>query len=168
MHKNTASLILACFLFSCLLSSCTFNPNIQGRGADAFQGVWEEEPTKLQDSLIQYTLHHFRFTCDSFYTELSTKAKQNYYEDRCFNNGSWKEYAKGTYVVSNDTLYLIGTFTKANYKQKLHGCYRIGQYLPVFLIKSTSPDKIELQGLQQHLPVTLRLKEKTVCNPKPL
>lgn len=167
--SNTTSLVLASFLFFCLaLSSCTFNPNIQGRGADALQGVWEEEPSKLKDSLIQYTSHHFKITCDSFYAELSTQAKQNYYEDSCFNNGSWKEYAKGTYVVSHDTLYLLGTFTKPNYKQKLHGCYRIGQYLPVFLIKSTSSDKIELQGLQQHLPVTLKLKEKIVCNPQPL
>lgn len=169
MHQNTPSLVLAYFLFFCLaLSSCTFNPNIQGKGTDALQGVWEEEPNKLKDSLIQYTSHHFKITCDSFYAELSTRAKQNYYEDSCFNNGSWKEYAKGTYVVSHDTLYLLGTFTKSNYKQKLHGCYRIGQYLPIFLIKSTSSDKIELQGLQQHLPVTLKLKEKIVCSQKPL
>ena len=150
------------------LPSCTFNPNVQGKGSDFMQGVWEEEPLPYRDSLLQYTSHQFKFTCDSFYVVLQTKAKANYYADSCFKNGTWKEYAKGTYVVNNDTLYLFGTFTKANYKQKLHDCYRIGQYLPTFLIKNKSADKIELQSLQQHLPVTLRLKEKIICNPQPL
>jgi hypothetical protein len=169
MHNNIPSLVFAYFLFFCLaLSSCTFNPNIQGKGADNLQGVWEETPHPFRDSLLQYTSHHFKFTCDSFYVELSTRAKQNYYEDSCFNNGNWKEYAKGVYVVSHDTLYMLGTFTKSNYKQKLSGCYRIGQYLPVFLIKSSSSNNVELQGLQQHLPLTLKLKQKIVCNPKPL
>ncbi|WP_207533676.1 fumarate hydratase [Desertivirga arenae] len=169
MLKNLlGTSVVLFFIASAFLSSCTFNPNVQGRGADVLQGVWDEQPYVFRDSLIQYTSHHFKFTCDSFYVVLSTRAKHNYYEDSCFNGGSWKEYAKGTYVVSRDTLYLLGTFTKSNYKQKLHDCYRIGQYIPVFLIKNTSSDKIELQSLQQHIPVTLKLKEKIICNPQPL
>lgn len=171
MQQNTLRSLLRVipllYIFG-LLASCTFNPNFQGRGSEAFQGVWDEEPYPLRDSLIQYTSHHFKFSCDSFYAVLSTTARQNYYEDSCFNQGKWKEYAKGTYVVSHDTLYLVGTFTKANFKQKLHGCYRIGQYLPVFLIKHTSEDKIELENLQLHRPVSLKLKQKIVCNPQPL
>jgi len=159
-----------CFLFLvlCSLTACKFNPNYQGRGASFLQGVWEEEPVAYRDSLLQYTSHKVKFTCDSFYVTLETSARANYYEDSCFNKGKWKEYAKGVYVVRNDTLYMVGTFTKANYKQKLSGCYRIGQYLPVFLIKSTSPEQIELQGLQQHISVTLKLKEKINCVPQPL
>lgn len=132
------------------------------------QGVWEEEPLVYRDSLLQYTTHHFKFSCDSFYVTLNTEAKANYYPDSCFKEGKWEEYAKGVYLVSNDTLYLAGTFTRSNFRQKVSGCYRIGQYLPVFLIKDTSPEKIELQSLQQHLPLTLKLKERIVCDPKPL
>ena len=162
------------FTFCCILSvillgaSCKFNPDIQGRGATAFQGIWEEEPLVYRDSLLQYTRHQFKFTCDSFYANLTTTSRVNYYEDSCYNQGIWKEYAKGNYVVSGDTIYFNGTFTKENFKQKLSGCYRIGQYLPVFLIKSTSENTIELVDLEQHIPVTLKLKEKIICNPQPL
>ena len=167
-HRLLPGLLVLLNVLVMSFYSCTFNPNVQGRGSDFMQGVWDEEPLAYRDSLLQYTSHHFRFSCDSFYVTLKTEAKTNYYPDSCFNGGKWAEYAKGVYLVSNDTLYLAGTFTKDNYKQKLHGCYRIGQYLPVFLIKSTSPEKIELQSLQQHLPVTLKLKEKINCNPQPL
>ena len=151
-----------------LLMSCKFNPNVQGSGDIALQGIWEQEPSELQDSLLQYTRHQFKFTCDSFYATLSTTSRVNYYDDNCYNSGQWKEYAKGNYVVNKDTLYIIGTFTKDNYRQKLTGCYRIGQYLPVFLIKHTSPERIELLDLQQNIPVILRLKEKLTCHPQPL
>ncbi|MBC7912971.1 MAG: fumarate hydratase [Pyrinomonadaceae bacterium] len=168
--KHGIILRVSCLLFiiSCFFSSCKFNPNYQGRGADFLQGLWEEEKFDFQDSLLQFTHHKFRFTCDSVYVTLNTITKANYYPDSCFNNGKWTEYAKGTYVISNDTLYIIGTFTKSNFKQKLSGCYRIGQYLPTFVIKKTQADKLELQGLQQHIPLNLRLKEKIKCIPQPL
>lgn len=169
MQKS--SFLLPSFLLlvgSILFSACKFNPNYQGRGIDFIQGVWEEVPVPYKDSLFHYTLHKFRFTCDSVYVTLETHAKANYYADSCFNNGIWKEYAKGNYIVRNDTLYIISTFTKNNYKQKLSGCYRIGQYLPTFLIKRRAGDRLELQGLQQHIPLTLQLIEKIECNPKPL
>ncbi len=159
------SLLLAALLFS---ASCKFNPDVQGEGFAAIQGIWEEEPLKYRDSLLQYTRHQFKFTCDSFYATLETTSKVNYYDDSCFNNGRWKEYAKGNYAVSNDTLYFNGTFTKSNFKQKLSGCYRTGQYIPVFLIKHTSAEKIELLNLQQNISVVLKLKEKINCNPQPL
>ncbi|MGV3509333.1 MAG: fumarate hydratase [Sphingobacteriaceae bacterium] len=170
MQKIFILRVFSCFLIltSCLLISCKFNPNYQGSGTEFLQGVWEEVPVAYQDSLIQYTKHNFRFTCDSVYITLETKAKSNYYPDSCFKDGKWTEYAKGNYVVSNDTLYIISTFTKSNWKQKLSDCYRIGQYLTAFVIKSKSDDNVELRGLQQHVPVTLQLKERTKCIPKPL
>lgn len=149
-------------------SACRFNPEIQKPGHPSFQGVWEEEPLSYRDSLILHTKHTFRFSCDSFYVSIETFSKANYYADSCFRNGHWKEYAKGNYVVRNDTLYIIGTYTKENFKQKLSGCFRTGQYIPMFLIRKTSPEKIELMNLEQHLPMTLKLKEKTTCTPQPL
>ena len=157
------------FLFFCiLLSACKFKPNLQEKGTAFIQGIWEEEPVDFQDSLIQYTRQQFRFTCDSVYITLETKAKENYYPDSCFANGSWKEYAKGNYVVSHDTLYILSTFTNSKFKQKLSGCYRIGRYLPSFVIEKNTNNKLELKSLQQHTPLTLLLKERIKCVQQPL
>lgn len=158
------------FTLLCLisLSACRFNPNVQGKGADLLQGKWKEVHQTYQDSLIQYTASNFKFSCDSFYVELDTRSTANYYGDHCFNSGRWKEYAKGNYVVSNDTLYLIGTFTKSNFKQKLDGCYRIGQYLPTYLIKETGEKRIELINIQEGYPLSIELQERIICKPKPL
>lgn len=161
----------ASFLFTlgCLalvLFSCQFNPNVQGKGSSELQGVWEQDSVQYQDKLLEYTRHKFVFTCDSFYATLRTKAKVNQFPDSCFNGGNWAEYAKGTYVFRNDTLYILGTFTKSNFKQKISGCYRIGQYLPVFIVKEKSADKLVLKD--QHINITLNLKQKITCDPKPL
>lgn len=163
--KSSILLLISCVSF---LSSCQFNPNYQAKGEDFLQGVWKEVPVTYQDSLMQYTRHSFKFTCDSVYVTLETTAKANYYPDSCFNKGSWKEYAKGNYIVKNDTLFIISTFTKANYKQKLSGCYRIGQYLPTFVIKKREASQLQLQELHQHIPLTLQLTEKVICTPQPL
>jgi hypothetical protein len=153
-------------LCSLIFSSCKFNPNVQGKGAPELQGVWEQDSVQYQNQLLEYTRHKFTFTCDSFYATLITKAKVNQYPDSCFNGGNWSEYAKGTYVFRNDTLYLVGTFTKADFKQKISGCYRIGQYLPVFIVKENTPDKLIFQD--QHINILLGLKQKITCDPKPL
>ena len=92
----------------------------------------------------------------------------NYYEDSCFNKGIWKEHAKGTYVVKGDTLILTGTFTKANYKQKVTGCYRNGRYLSNFIIRSSGADRLVLESLNDHKECALVLKEKITCVPKEL
>ena len=164
MNKFFLVILVCC----CCFSACKFNPNFQGSGAGYLQGIWEEVPVAYQDSLLQYTRHHFRFTCDSVYIMLETKAKVNYYPDSCFNDGSWREYAKGNYVMKDDTLFILSTFTHSDYKQKLSGCYRIGQYLPTFVVKKVEQEKIELQGLKQHIPLTLKLKQRIDCVPKPL
>lgn len=166
MRKALILYFLALIIWA--FSGCKFNPNLQGTGTDFVQGVWEEGSVVYQDKLLEYTKHQFTFTCDSFYAVLNTVSKVNHYEDSCYNNGNWNEYAKGVYKVSNDTLFVYSTFTRSDFKQKLSGCYRIGQYLPIFIVKKHTADSLYLQGLQQHLPVKLRLKQKTTCVPKPL
>ena len=157
------------FLFIAILfSSCKFNPNLQGKGSDFLQGVWNEDSSIYRNQLLQYTTHQFKFTCDSFYVTLNTSAQTNIYPDSCFNNGKWTEYAKGNYSVKNDSLFISGTFTKPNFKQKISGCYRIGQYLETFIIKKSSSELIELVSLKQHLPLKLLLTEKITCLPKPI
>jgi hypothetical protein len=141
---------------------------MQGKGEDYLQGIWQETSMPYQKQLLQYTNHHFTFTCDSFYVTLQTTARVNTYPDSCFNNGKWLEYAKGTYTSKGDTLILKGTFTKSNFKQKISGCYRIGVYNPVFLVTGKTNKTLMLQSLQNHAPVILKLKQKTSCVPKPL
>ncbi|MFN8406811.1 MAG: fumarate hydratase [Sphingobacteriaceae bacterium] len=150
------------------MSSCKFNSNIQGHGVDYLQGVWVEDHAGYQIQRLEYTLHTFKFTCDSFYLKLDTYAKVNRYFDHCFNQGHWTEYVKGTYLVNKDTLVLNGTFTKSNFKQKISGCYRIGQYVRAFFIEKKCDSFLILQDVSQHMPVSLRLQQKISCIPKPI
>lgn len=149
-------------------SSCRFNANLQGRGTDFLQGAWQEDKVPYETKLLEYAKRKFVFTCDSFYATFNTQSKVNKLSDSCFNNGHWMEYAKGTYAVRHDTLFFYGTYTKANFKQKISGCYHIGQYLATFLIQKHTPDSLYLQGTQEHLPLWLRLKQKITCTPKPI
>jgi hypothetical protein len=162
--------VLALGLILCFaaLSSCKFNPNMQGKGRDDLQGSWEEGAVAYQNERLQYSKHQFRFSCDSVYVTIKTFAKANTYPDSCFNNGSWTEYAKGIYETKKDTLLITATFTKSNFKQKISGCYRIGQYQPAFVIKKSNSDTLYLEGLQDHLPLNLILKERTLCVQKQL
>lgn len=148
--------------------SCSRMPNVQGKGEAFLQGVWNQDSIANADKLLNYTQHKFRFTCDSFYVDLTTHSKANYYADSCYNNGLWKEYAKGVYEVRNDSLILEGTYTKANYKQKLSGCYNIGRYVKSFHIRSYKPDSLFLQNASDQRECRLVLKEKIICEPKEL
>ena len=148
--------------------ACTRLPNVQGKGEGYLQGVWNQDSVANSAQLLNYTQHHFKITCDSFYVALTTFSKVNYYADSCFNNGIWKEYAKGTYVVRGDTLLLTGAFTKANFKQKVSGCYRSGQYIASFKIKDSTSNHLRLENTNEQREIDLVLKEKTNCIPKEL
>lgn len=166
MVKNAFYFFSILILF--ILISCKFNPNLQGKGTESLQGVWEEDSVYYQNERLQFTKHQFQFTCDSVYLTMKTFAAVNTYPDSCFNDGEWIEYAKGTYLTQSDTLILTTTFTKSNFKQKISGCYRIGQYLPIFIIRKNTADSLFLQSLKQHLQINLSLKERTQCVQKPL
>lgn len=141
---------------------------MQGEGSNELQGIWEEGSVAYQNERLQFSKHQFRFSCDSVYVTIQTFAKVNNYPDSCFNNGSWTEYAKGVYDIKKDTLLITATFTKSNFKQKISGCYRIGQYLPAFVIKKSRSDTLQMEGLLDHLTLNFTLKEKTICIQKPL
>ncbi len=167
---NKKSLYFLLFTFNSLLltSSCSRLPDVQGKGETFLQGVWNQDTVANKSQLQNYTQYHFKFTCDSFYVDFTTHAKVNYYEEECFNNGIWKEHAKGTYQLRNDTLILVGDFTKANYKQKVSGCYRNGRYISNFKVKSWNAKQLELENLSDQTEVKLDLKEKITCVPKAL
>lgn len=161
-------ILFFCFLILCSLLSCTRLPDIQGRGTTYLQGIWRQDSIADPDKLLNYTQHQFKFTCDSFYVDLITYSKVNYYEDSCYNKGVWKEYAKGTYGVRSDTLFLSGTYTKANYKQKISGCYQIGQYHKTFKIDRHEPAKLVFESIEDQRQVSLRLEQEIKCIPQPL
>ncbi len=167
IFNGRAFLVLLTFNFL-LFAACARLPNVQGNGEALLQGVWNQDSVANSAQLLNYTQHKFKFSCDSFYVDLTTHSKVNYYEEACFNKGVWKEYAKGTYLVKGDTLLLKGTFTKANYKQKVSGCYRNGQYFSNFKIKSANTTALVLEGLIDQKEYTMILKEKVNCAPKEL
>ena len=168
IFRSRFYVLLFTFHFLLLLAACTRLPNVQGNGEVVLQGVWNQDSVANAKQLLNYTAHKFKFSCDSFYVDLTTHSKVNYYEEACFNKGIWKEYAKGTYTVSGDTLFLRGTFTKANYKQKVSGCYRNGQYISNFKIKSVTENKLLLESLNDQKECVLSLKGKINCVPKEL
>lgn len=160
------------FIFFILLISvataCRRLPNVQGNGEAFMQGVWNQDSISNSDRLLTYTQHKLKITCDSFYVDLTTHSKVNYHEDSCFNNGLWKEYAKGVYAVRQDSLFLEGTYTWSNYKQKISGCYHIGRYIKTFLIREQTDNSLTLLSLSNQRETKLILKEKIICVPKEL
>lgn len=161
-------LVFYLLLILCVSVSCRRLPDVQGKGEAFLQGVWNQDSIANVDKLLNYTQHKFKFTCDSFYVDLTTYSKVNYYPDSCFNGGIWKEYAKGVYEVRGDSLFLAGTYTKANYKQKVSGCYQIGRYVKAFYIRSSEPGKLHLVSLGNQRTCDLVLKERIICIPKEL
>jgi len=165
LRKDFCFLLFAfCFLFS----ACRRLPDVQGKGAVLLQGVWIQDTVPLAEQLLSNTLHKFKITCDSFYVDLTTYSKVNYYSDSCFQNGIWKEYAKGVYVMRSDSIFFEGTYTYANYKQKLSGCYHIGRYIKSFKLKKASASKLLLESTDNQRELTLKLTEKIICVPKEL
>lgn len=146
--------------------SCKFNSNYQGEGDLGLQGSWVEEKVPYQDELLQYNLHEFLFTCDSVYITIKTFAKAQIIPETCYQDGKWKEYAKGVYVIRGDSLLIEATYTHENGRQKLTGCYHIGQYLPHFKIAKRTPDSLYLQDRHSHIPVNIRKTNTTTCVPK--
>ncbi len=154
-----------CFLF---FNGCTFNPNIQGEGESYLQGVWVQNSVPNQDPLLNYSLYTLKITCDSVYITLKTFSKVRNVVDSCYGNGEWNEYARGVYLVRNDSLLVESTFTRSNWRQKLSGCYRIGQFLPRFKLVKHTKDSLYLESQYYQTPVNLRKIEDITCVPKPL
>lgn len=164
-HHKAYRLFLAGVLFL-LVGSCRFNPDIQYRGAEYLQGVWVQDSIPLQDALLQYTLHELKFTCDSIYATMHVTSKVRNVADSCYNDGSWTEYAKGIYVVRGDSLIVDGLYTKDNWRQKISGCYRIGQYLPRFKIVRHTADSLMLENRYDPRPLLLRKTADITCIPR--
>lgn len=152
------------------LTACRFNPNMQGPGVAALQGEWQQDTSALQKKLLNYSLYHFRFSCDSFFVSVNSFSKANGgYPDSCVKNGQWGEYAKGVYTQKNDTLRLKGLFCNADFSYKNEGgCFRSGNYEEVFKLSQKADSRIQFLPTSSVIPFNARLIKRTTCNPKPL
>jgi hypothetical protein len=154
------------FFLTAQITGCTFNSEYQHPGAEYLQGVWVQDREPFHEELLQYTLHEFKFTCDSIYATLNQHSAVKNIPDSCYNDGEWTEYAKGVYVVRGDSLIVDGLYTKSNWKQKISGCYRSGQYLPRFKIVHYSSDSLVLQNRFDPRTIVLRKVSEITCVPK--
>jgi hypothetical protein len=167
MFKRFIVFILYSVAFT--LAACSSNPNLQTRGADYIQGEWQQEQNSVNSKLINYTLYHFKFSCDSFYVSMQTHSKVNYGPDTCMNSGRWTEYAKGKYQQHQDTLALKGFFCNADYTLKNEGgCFRSGVYEDYFKTLKQADTLVKLTSTSSVLPINLHLIKSTNCVPKPL
>ena len=139
---------------------------MQTEGVEFLHGVWVQDSVPQQDRMLRYTLHEFKFVCDSVYMTFQVNAKVKNIPDSCFGDGSWNEYAKGVYVMRGDSIIVEGLFTKDNWKQKASGCHRIGPYNPRFKLIHHDADSVVLQSRFDQTPIVLRKAQDIECVPK--
>ena len=155
--------------FALLLGSCWMNPNMQTPGQSYLQGVWQQDSVPMQNKLINYSLYHFRFSCDSFFVAIKTFSKVNYGADSCMKTGHWTEYTRGHYEQRHDTLFLKGQFCNPDYTIKDDpGCFRIGVYEEFFKITQKTDSLIQLSSTSGVIPINAHLIKHTSCTIKPL
>ncbi|SEM82771.1 hypothetical protein SAMN05216436_10854 [bacterium A37T11] len=164
---NCRRVVSGIFFLHLVTSSCQIHDNMQEKGAPYLQGVWKQAVIPYKDQLLSYTQYEFKFTCDSIYAIMQTHSMQKTITDSCYGSGNWTEYAKGIYVVRGDSLIVDGIFTKANGKQKISGCYRIGQFIPRFKIAGYTADSLFLENRFDQMPIPLAKTDTVICIPKP-
>lgn len=148
------------------LAACQRHSDMQHEGDERLQGIWVQEAIPMQDQLLEYTRHEFKFTCDSIYVTMHTTSQVVRSTDSCYQDGEWTEYAKGVYVVRGDSLLVDGLYTRADWRQKISGCYRSGQFLPRYKILAHSPESITLENRFDQRPIHIRRTEVITCVPK--
>ena len=159
--------------FSCLfflaLFSCKQNSLFQGKGLTSLQGTWQEDTLSLEIKPPRqvFTRYFFKFSCDSVYMTLKTHASQNYFQDSCYSYGNWTEYCKGTYIERNDSLIITGVFTKSNFKMKVSGCHRTGNFRFWFTIHGQPLNGLmTLRNTEEHGLIFLKKIVTCACVPQ--
>jgi len=151
------------------LASCSFNPNMQGKGETYIQGEWQQDSSAVQQKLVTFSQYHMRFDCDSFFVKIDDHSTVNYGSDTCMTRGQWAEYVRGTYHQRHDTLFLKGEFANADFsiKTKLD-CFRAGPYEEFFKVVKSADSLMQLSGTSNVIPINLHRTKKTSCILKPL
>ena len=160
MLKN---LLLCLFIF--LLSACSFNANTQDKGVAYLQGEWKEIDVPFTGDLVDFKQRDFKFTCDSFYLVLNNFSKADFAPDTCFKSGKWKEYAKGTYTLTGDTLHLKGAYASKSFKLKTSPCYTTGVFDENLLLQCQKDSQLVFKSFTSG-QIVLKLQKRLVCNPQ--
>lgn len=169
MQKPFAFYLLPFALIMALCSACWFNPNTQGKGEVYLQGEWQQNSVPNQKQLLEYSLYHLKFSCDSFFMQVHSFSKVNSGPDTCMRSGHWSEYIKGTYQQRNDTLHLKGQFCNADYSLKEGGgCFREGPYEELFKVSKKTDSLMQFASTSNVIPIDAHLIKHTTCNPKSL
>jgi hypothetical protein len=167
MQKPFVFLLSALTLI--LTYGCGVNPNLQGKGEVYLQGEWQQDSIPMQKKLLEYSIYHLQFSCDSFYMTINSFSSVNPGLDTCMKSGRWTEYVKGNYEQRNDTLHLKGQFCNADHSIKEEGgCFRAGVYQEFFKISKKTDSLIQFSSTSNVIPINARLIKHTTCNPKPL
>ena len=144
-RKSVLQPLSALLLIALCLSACRFNPDMRQEGLEYLHGRWTQDSVAMQGDLLQYTLHELTVTPDSIYFTLHTTARVKKMADSCYNDGTWVEYARGLYVVRQDSLLVEGWYRQADGQLKTAGCHHIGKYRPRFLILHHTADSLILE-----------------------
>ncbi|MDB5005621.1 MAG: hypothetical protein JWQ84_2729 [Mucilaginibacter sp.] len=161
----TSALSFLLFAFS----GCHINPNIQTPGEGYLQGEWQQDSIPKQKLLVNYSLYHLKFSCDSFFVSINSFSKVNTGPDTCMRSGHWTEYCRGTYEQRHDTLHLKGQFCNADMTIKDDkGCFRSGDYEELFKVSKKTDSLAEFASTTNVIPINAHLIKKTTCHPKPL
>ncbi len=132
-----------CLLF---LFACSFNSNTNNQGAKYLQGEWQQDNISYSTDLVENNRHQFIFTRDSFYLVLHNSSKANFGQDTCYKNGCWKEYVKGVYSLSGDTIILKGTYVSKTFRFKKSLCYTTGNFDQTLLYQSNKDSVLVLKS----------------------
>jgi hypothetical protein len=160
---------LSFLLLAFCLPSCKLNPNMQTPGEIYLQGEWQQDSVPKQKQLMNYSLYHLKFSCDSFYVAINSFSKINSGADTCMNSGHWTEYCKGTYEQNHDTLHLKGQFCNADLTVKDDkGCFRSGDYEELFRVSKKSDSLVQFASTTNVIPIEAHLIKRTSCHPKPI
>ena len=142
---------------------------MQTPGEGYLQGEWQQDSVAGQKALLNYSLYHLKFTCDSFYFDIKSFSKVNNGPDTCMRSGHWIEHVKGTYVQQNDTLHLKGLYCNANGSVKVDkDCFNYGDYEELFKVVKKTDTQIQLNNTTNVIPINARLIKRNTCNPKPI
>jgi hypothetical protein len=165
----TSKIVLCFMLYAFGLTSCKPNPNMQGKGEVYLQGEWRQDSVPNERQLLQYSIYHFKFSCDSFFVQINSFSKVNNGADTCMRSGHWSEYVRGSYQQMSDTLHLRGQFCNADYTLKQEGgCFQSGIYEELFLVSKKTDSLIQFSSTSSVIPINAHLIKHATCSPKPL
>ena len=90
------------------------------------EGKWQEQ-TDFREGYFEGHSRAYTFQCNSFFLTITSFTDVIHPYDSCIIP-NWKEYATGSYTLSDNVLELDGFYTDSLFNQKTSGCFNIGEF----------------------------------------